>query len=514
LAGAGLAILPETAIFSDWIFVILAGVIMIFVFASRLKIMVIFAIIAGMIFGLWRGTLARVDLDGYENFIGQEVILRGKVKEDPNFGASGDLRVTLSDVEMILKTDYEKLDGEVEDLSEYFSPMAGDIWTSVSARGVEIKRSYVIEISGKLKAGFGTFPATMSFASLENIESSPDEDPARDVRDAFGEKLHSVISLPESDLGMGILAGQKTALPFELTAAFMATSLTHIVVASGYNLTILVRFTRRLFSKISRFAALSFGGILVFAFACVTGFSPSMTRASLVAGLSLLAWYYGRKFHAVTLILFTAAITIAINPTQIWGDAGWYMSFLSFTGVLIFAPLVKNYFWGNEEQPRISIAENLWYKFRKKYFAKKNFVAPIPREPSFTIRQVFIETLSAQIMAAPIIALFMGQFAPYGLLANILVLPIVPLAMLLTFIAGIGAFILPHSIAVILAQPANWLLNYVIEIAKWISGFSGANQEITIGGVVIVVIYVLLLGAIIYMKHKTKYSFRDDNIVK
>ena len=480
LGGAGLAILPETAIFANPVFPIFAVVVTVLVFVSRLKITIIFAVIAGLLFGLWRGTVARVDLNDYENFIGQNVVVRGKVKEDPDFGASSDTRVRLVDVEIILAIDRDVLFGKVDDDSEYFTPMNGEIWASVVARGIEIKRSDTIEISGRLRPGFGTFPASMSFVRLEDVARSPDADPARDVRDAFGDKLRTVMPSPAADLGMGILAGQKTALPFDLTVAFIAASLTHIIVASGYNLTILIRFARRLFAKISRFAALAFGGLLVFAFACVTGFSPSMTRASLVAGLSLLAWYYGRKIHPVTLIATVAAITIVINPVAIWGDAGWYMSFLSFIGVIILAPLIKNYFWGKKK---------------------------------LNIRQIFVETLSAQIMAAPIIALFMGQFSPYGLLANLLVLPIVPLAMLLTFIGGVAAFTLPSGIATIIATPATWLLNYIIEIAKWVAELPGASQEIAINGWTIVVIYALILVAIFYMRFRTKHDVRNDNVV-
>ncbi|MCL1876466.1 ComEC/Rec2 family competence protein [Candidatus Saccharibacteria bacterium] len=513
LGGAGAAILPETAIFAGWIFLILSGAVMLLVFASRLKIMMIFVVSAGILFGLWRGTAARVDLNDYKNFIGQNVVVRGKVKEDPDFGQSHDLRVRLIDIEMILVSERERLNGEVDNIREYFTPMGGEIWASVSARGTEVKRSDMIEIGGKLRTGFGTFPASMSFAKLKNVERSPDADPARDVRDAFGEKLREVIPPPAVDLGMGILAGQKTALPFDLTAAFIAASLTHIVVASGYNLTILIRFARRLFAKISRFAAFSFSALLVIAFACVTGFSPSMTRASLVAGLSLLAWYYGRKFHPVVLLTTVAAMTILINPVAIWGDAGWYMSFLSFAGVIILAPLVKDYFWGNEVEMRTK--PTLMQKIRTKILPQKSDKKLEDfGEKEHNFRGIFIETLSAQIMAAPIIALFMGQFSPYGLLANILVLPIVPLAMLLTFISGVAAFILPASLAQIIAMPATWLLNYIVGVAKFVAELPGASQTLEINSWWYAGIFLLIVMAIIYMKIKTKHDFRGDNVAE
>ena len=527
LSGVYLSLELQNSFFANNFWLVFVAIFLVFIFISRLRIMIFFAIITGIILGIWRGMSVRIDLNIYEEWIGQNVILRGKIKEDPDFGASGDLRLKIVNPEIILSADYNKLaEDKTENIEDYFTLLPGTIWASAFS-GKEAKRSDQVEISGKLKAGFGVFPATISFGKLTNIFSSPNADPARDIRNIFGEYLRKIIPSPESDLGMGILAGQKTALPLELSSAFMIAGLTHIVVASGYNLTILIRFARRLFAKISRFAALGFGGILVFSFACVTGFSPSMTRASLVAGLSLLAWYYGRKFHPVVLITFVAAITIMLDPSSLWGDAGWWMSFTSFVGVIILAPLVKSYFWGNE--PDLRKKPSLMQKIRAKFqeiFAKfklpftKNSAKKFDKsaknfgEKSHTFRGIFIETLSAQIMASPIIALFMGQFSPFGLLANLAILWLLPLTMLLTFIAGIGAFILPHFLAEIVAFPANFLLNYIIEIARFVAELPGASQSVNIGFWPIIGIYFLIFIAIIYLKNRTKYNFRDNNIVE
>ncbi|MDR1969725.1 MAG: ComEC/Rec2 family competence protein [Candidatus Nomurabacteria bacterium] len=515
LSGVGVSLFLRSSVFATVVWwPVVAIVLIILVFISRLRVMVIFALAAGLILGLGRGTWTRVDLNIFSDWIGQEVVLKGVVEEDPDIGASHDLRIKIVNSEVILSDDYDKLSGEVENFNDYFTSLPGQIWVSAMARGAVVKRSDVVEISGKLKSGFGTFPASMSFANLVVVTSVPGADPMRDIRDAFGDKLRTVIEAPAADLGMGILAGQKTALPADLSAAFIVASLTHIVVASGYNLTILIRFARRLFAKISRFAALSFGGLLVFAFACTTGFSPSMTRAALVAGFSLLAWYYGRRFHPIVLLSLVASITVAMEPNVIWGDAGWYLSFLSFVGVIILAPLIKDYFWGRDKKLTVPLITRFWSKFRRRYFSKKNFIAPTPREPSFNLRQIFIETTSAQIMAAPIIALFMGQFSPYGLIANLVVLPILPLVMLLTFIAGIASFALPMFLAQIIAAPAQWLLDYIINVARWVSDLPGASQEIIISPWVSAGVFAVIVAVIFYLKHFTCHNFREDNVVE
>lgn len=515
LLGVGASILFSSTIFDEIFWLIFAGVLFFIAAISRLKIMFFAALLAGILLGFWRGSIARVDLAEYREFFGQEIILRGVISEDPDFGESGDQRLKISQPEIILQKDYENLREEFlnsENLRDYFTPLQGKIWLNIFSDQT-IKRSDVVQISGELKTGFGTFPATMSYANLEKISRTDGADPMRDIRDLFGEKLRAVIPAPESDLAMGILAGQKTALPAVLSSAFLAASLTHIVVASGYNLTILVRFARRIFAKISRLMALILAGGAVICFALITGFSPSMTRAAAVSLLSLVAWFFGRKFHPLFLLIFVAALTILFDPSQIWGDAGWYMSFLSFAGVLILAPLIRDFFWGKETKMRVKFSQKFAYFFKTKILKKS---APKPRKSATnsTFREIILETFSAQIMAAPVIALLLGNFSPYGLIANLLVLPILPFTMLLSFIAGVGAIFLPNFLAQILACPAIFLLKYIILVANFVADFPGAIQSAPISVNVFIVIMTTILVFVLILKKITRHNFREDNLVK
>ena len=98
-------------------------------------------------------------------------------------------------------------------------------------------------------------------------------------------------------------------MPLSINTQLAAVGLTHIIAVSGYNLTIIIRAMRRLLTKRSKYQStlLSFGLIAVFLL--VTGFSASIVRAAIVSGLSLIAWYYGRAFRPLLLILLSAVIT-------------------------------------------------------------------------------------------------------------------------------------------------------------------------------------------------------------
>jgi len=419
-------------------------------------------ILIGVILGLWRGNLQSKDYERASLLDGKTITVVGTVREDVDSDNNGNIVAVLRDI----KINDEKFDG--------------NIWTSFGSR-LDIQRSDVIIIEGKVDQGFGSYIGAMYRANLLHASRPTPGDTALHFRDWFSEGVKKSIDAPASSLGIGYLVGQKKALPSDLVDALKIAGLTHIVVASGYNLTILVRLARRLFARISKYLAAMFSGLMIFGFVMVTGLSPSMTRAGIVASLSLLAWYYGRKFNPVVLLIFVGAVTLLINPSYAWGDLGWELSFAAFAGVMILAPLLKAYYFGDRE-----------VKF---------------------IGQVLIETISATIVTAPILIAAFGQISNVSLIANILILPLVPLAMLLTFVAGLGALIVPASAAII-GKPAQWLLDYMIGVANFLSNLPWAISEVEFSAFVVGAVYVFILLVCVYLWRVTGYNLRESNIVK
>lgn len=422
----------------------------------------VFVVIAGGLIGLWRGSVGQQELAPYENIIGYQASVTGKVSEDPDTGKNGELVLRLGDVSI---NDHK---------------LPGMIWVSAEPQP-EIKRGDTVTVKGKLSEGFGNFPASMYRAEVVSAERPVPGDVAGQVRDWFASAVRLGVPEPEASLGIGYLVGQRRSLPPELDEALQIAGLTHIVVASGYNLTILVRLARRLFVKISKYLAALSAGSMIFAFIMVTGMSPSMSRAGLVAGLSLLAWYYGRKFHPLVLLPFAAAITLLVNPSFGWNDLGWQLSFAAFAGVMILAPLAQRYFFDN-------------------------------KKPG-TVRQILGETVAAQICTMPILILAFGEFSNVAIIANLLVLPLVPLAMLLTFTAGIGTLLLP-SFGSWFGAPASWLLEYMTSVAQYLAGLPWAQSQLTINGWAVAASYAAIAALCGYMAWRTRYNLRNENLVE
>lgn len=258
----------------------------------------------------------------------------------------------------------------------------------------------------------------------------------------------------ETALAMGYLTGQKSALAKDFSEALRVVGLSHIVVASGYNLAVLIGAAKKRLGKISRKITLLGASTLIFAFIAVTGVNASMLRAGLVALLSLFAWYFGRSFRPGRILLYVAAMSLIYDPRYIT-DLGWMLSFAAFAGVIILAPIVTRFAYGTQK-------------------------------PAF-FPALVIETLSAQAMCLPIGIYYFGNISGISLLANLMVTPSIGLAMFLTFILGVAALapsfwsvLMPafEPILKCLAWPLKTLLKFHLASVRYLSQIPWASMEV------------------------------------
>ncbi len=343
-----------------------------------------------------------------------------------------------------------------------------------------VYRGDMVRISGKFYPSRGSYVARVNYAELEVIGRS--DSAAYRITREFGAGMQSALPEPQASFGLGILIGQRNTLPDTTTATLAAVGLTHIIAVSGYNLTILVQATKRLLAKRSKFQALAGASFLILSFLLITGASPSIVRASIISFLALGAWYYGRTVRPMVLISLTAAVTALWNPLYIWSDIGWYLSFLAFFGVLVIAPVI-----------------------RQRFFATKR-----PR----VIGDLLMETLAAQLMTLPLILYIFGESSYMALLANLLIVPLIPVAMLFSFVAGLAGSLIP-SLAGWLAWPAKWLLTYLLDMAGLVARIPRMRFAADITAAVMVIMYVtILLFTITWWRKGTKTAKITDIAVK
>lgn len=409
--------------------------------------------------GLWRGQVFMQHSASYQALFKQKVVLTARAETDAVYSKNKQLEFEASHVFIELPS-RQKLPGKIR----------------IEGSGIPmVYRGDMLNVEGSMAATRGSNQARMSFARLTLLRH--DSTPIDILRRRFTSALQSVLPEPHGSFAAGILIGQRTTIPEQTSDQLSITGLTHIVAVSGYNLTIIVVMVRGLLKGASKFQSTIGAAILVITFVLITGFSASIVRAALISGLSLLAWYYGRAFKPVLLISFGAALTALWNPFYIWSDLGWYLSFIAFFGVLIIAPLAIKLV-SKRDEPKLLAA-------------------------------LLTETIAAQVVTLPLIMYIFGRVSLVGLLANALVVPLVPLAMLLTLVAGLAGMLLA-PIAGWLAWPARILLTYMLDITAVLSRVprASAEQYITLQTMmalyVLIIVFVILLWLRVRSKKRTK----------
>lgn len=250
----------------------------------------------------------------------------------------------------------------------------------------------------------------------------------------FLQALERAIPEPASGLGAGMLLGVNSALGKQLDAVFRETGIIHIVVLSGYNIMVVVE---ALLSILTFFCfprtRMVIGSISIILFAFLVGFSATVMRASLMAILLLIARTSGRTYAVLRALVLAGVLMLLWNPYLLVYDPGFQLSFLATLGLILFSPHVE----------------------------KKLLFVP----PFLGVRGFVTATLSTQIAVLPLLLFHTGMISFVSVLTNMLVLPMVPWAMALTFLTGIAG-LFSETAGVVVGFVAYGSLQYIIKIAE------------------------------------------------
>lgn len=282
--------------------------------------------------------------------------------------------------------------------------------------------------------------------------------------------LSRALPEPSSALASGILAGGKQGLGKILLEAFTVSGLLPIVVLSGYNVMIVAEAVMRALGWAPKRVAAISAALVIFGFILAAGLSASALRAGLMAGLALFARATNRTYDALRALLAVFVVLILINPLLLSYDPGFQFSFAAAMGLMLFSNPIA---------------------------ARLGFMR------SGMLRDIIASTISAQLMVLPLLLYQTGNLSLVSLPANVLALPVIPLAMLLSFVAGMVGMVLP-SIAPFIGFPAHVVLMYVIEVARVTSSLPFAHVILpAFSFLAVIASYGALLTFYAYMKRTT-----------
>ena len=457
---------------------ILPLIAIIFIFGTNPKIRFIPVIGICFLIGIfYYHYYSQIKKDQLFNFYQKEVVLQGQVIADPDI-RSDNTKLTIQVYQIKLKDqkDFQSIQGKVLVSQERYPEYQFADWLEVSGKINQPKKYPDFDYQSYL-ARFGIY-SVMSYCQISEIEQPPQvqqniltrswikiKKSLYWVKNQFAEKIGLILPEPQSSFLAGLLLGAKRSIPKNLFDAFAATGTTHIVVISGYNITIIIATFMKLTRRWSKKLAIILAVLGVFLFTIMVGAEAPVLRAALMALLIVWAERIGRKSDATIALIITALIMVFLNPKTLRFDIGFQLSFLAVAGLIWFSPIVESW-----------LSSFRWRKF-------------IPQ----IISEPLIATLSAQIFTIPIILYNFHRLSIIAPIANVLILPAIPLTMFGGFVATILSFVW-LKIGQVTAFVAWLFLSYMILIVNWLSKLPVASVEnFQIGWIWLIVWYSMLL---------------------
>ncbi|MFZ5980555.1 MAG: ComEC/Rec2 family competence protein [Candidatus Zixiibacteriota bacterium] len=299
------------------------------------------------------------------------------------------------------------------------------------------------------------------------------------LREGVKSTFYRNLSPRSAALASGFLIGETRDIPPDIYRMFRDSGTLHLLAVSGSNVALVVLFVVWILrpfrlSRNKRYVILI--GVIVI-FTILSYGEPSVVRASLMAVLVIGAIFFQRRYDLNNIIALAAFIILMADPAQLF-DVGFQLSFVTAWGLIFVTPALADLF-----KPYLT---RKWYRW---------LVFPI------------MISLVAQVSSTPIITCYFGRVPIIGVIANLVIVPLVSAGVLGVMILLAADLILPF-----LGQTVGVLLNVLLDlIVTLLYGLGGENiPVITTGrlftgdGAVIMILglYGFLWMAVMALKKK------------
>ncbi|MDR0602819.1 MAG: competence protein ComEC family protein [Bacteroidales bacterium] len=262
-----------------------------------------------------------------------------------------------------------------------------------------------------------------------------------------------------------MLLGYDDELDADLEQKYNATGVSHILCVSGLHVGIIymiLSFLLRFFNKTKgqRICRLFILGATIWMYACITGLSPSVMRASTMFSFVAIGNMLERRTNIYNSLLTSMFFLLLWNPLVIF-EIGFQFSYLAVFGIVwIQQPLYLLY------TPRTKIENYIW--------------------------SIMTVSFAAQLFTAPLSMLYFHQFPNYFLLTNIFVITLAPI------IIGLGIGVLVFSfwgfaykclslVLIFLIKGMNWIISSIEALPYSVTG------NIDLSGLQVIFIYLLII---------------------
>ena len=321
-------------------------------------------------------------------------------------------------------------------------------------------------------------------AKIEKAESIPAKYFAAVLRQKILTLLDEAFPADTVGFARALLLGDSSLLTYEEDTAFKISGIRHVIAVSGLHVSILFSLLYLLVGKRRSLTAL-LGLPLLFVFAAVAGFTPSVVRACLMQALMILALLFNKEYDPPTALAFAVVVLLGVNPVTIT-SVSFQLSVGCMVGIFLFSGKIHD------------------------FLLQKTFLGPAKgkslraRLCRFVSGSVSV-TLSAMVITTPLCAVYFGMVSLIGVVTNLATL------WLISFIFyGIMASAVAAALWLPLGQGIAWIISwpmrYVMLTAKTLSAFPLAAVYTSSVYIVLWLIFCYVL-LVVFMLSKKKHPW-------
>ena len=279
-------------------------------------------------------------------------------------------------------------------------------------------------------------------------------------------------NLSEENIGLlsALLWGYKANIEPSTRQYFSAAGLSHILAVSGLHTGIIALILWLLLYPLQYTPLRHIRGIitltLLWVYAFITGLSPSVVRACIMASFVGVAGMLNRPNTSLNALCGSAVMVLLWAPMQLF-DIGFQLSYTAVAGIILLSP-------------HLDISN---------YFDKHN---PILRY----ITGLLAASIAAQIATIPFAAYYFHYIPVWGLLSNLLLTPLLtPLVLIALSMQLLEALHIPHAW---LDYATNTMGNWLCHGAQAIATLPGATIEGVWVSLPMLILYGIVVGCIWY----------------
>ena len=171
------------------------------------------------------------------------------------------------------------------------------------------------------------------------------------ARRSLADSIEAAVSEPQAATVEAMLLGLRRGIPEDLKESFSATGTSHVLAISGLHVGVLMGIALLLGESLlgrRRRLYLLLPLVLVWQYALISGMSPSVARAAIMATVYLSGTYLGRPGSVYAGLGVAAAVMVGLNPDVLW-EVSFQLSFAAVAGIALLAPLLRQWLRGGLE---------------------------------------------------------------------------------------------------------------------------------------------------------------------